>query len=174
MGGTFNIQKVEASGGCLVVRCVREFFYQDGLMADDVWIWEIEQPEEGKAALLRDLIGKQCYVYESSDGKSLLVAVEDTGEEVAVPGKHIGKKMEPMGPQDLEDVIAQLSREIQRDVNHSVKLGQKLTAIATFVEHIIDNIQRRAEFVKQKEPAKSKSFGREIEDLRAILGKLRE
>lgn len=174
MGGTFNIQKVEASGGRLVVRCVRDYFYGDGLMADDVWIWEIEEPEEGKAELLRAMIGKQCYVYESNEGKSLLVAVEDTDEKVAVRGKHIGKKEEMRGPEDFKDLVAQLSREIGREVGNHGKLRQKLSAVATVVEHMIDNKQRRVEFVKEREPEKAKGLSREIEDLRAVLRKLRE
>ena len=174
MGGTFNIQKVEVLVDRLVVRCVREFFYEDGLMSDDVWIWEIEQPEEGNAALLRAMIGKQCYVGEDSEGKSLLVDVEESDESIAVRGKRIGKKVEPRGPQDLEDVIAQLSREIGREVTYHAVLHRKLREIATFVEHKIDNIQRRSEFVKLRKPAKSEALGRELEDLQTILRKLKD
>ena len=56
MSGAFygTIQKVEGFADRLVIRCVREFFHGDGLLGDDVWIWEIERPEDGKSAIFAD------------------------------------------------------------------------------------------------------------------------
>jgi hypothetical protein len=97
MNGVFygTIHKVEAIANRLIIRCVREFFHGDGLMADDVWIWEIEKPEEGKSAMLRSMIGRAVVYFEASEsreGQSLLISLDEGHETISVTGKCVGKK----------------------------------------------------------------------------------
>lgn len=179
MSGVFygTIQKVEAFTDRLVIRCVRDFFHGDGLMNNDVWIWEIERPEQEKSAMLRSMIGRPIayfQVTESKEGQSLLVSLDESSEAISVSGKCVRKKEESRDVRDLEDVVVQLSRRVQRDESDYLALSRKLTAIATFVEQKIDRAQRRAGFEQQRGSGKAEGFSREIEDLQTILRKLKE
>ncbi len=179
MSGVFygTIQTVEAEGEHLAIRCVREFFHADGLMHDDVWIWEIERPEKEKVALLRSMTGRAVDYFEVADvesGQSLRISVDDERDAVVISGKCVRRREEPRNKHDIENVVAQMSQRIARDESDYLALSQRLTAIATFVEQKIDRIQRRAAFAQQRDSQKAGSFGREIEDLQGILRKLKE
>jgi hypothetical protein len=178
MSGAFygTIKKVEASGDRLVIRCVRDFFHGDGLMLDDVWIWEIERPDK-KSEMLQSMVGRAIIHFEvsgSGDRQSLRIALDEGHEEISLTGKRVGKKEEPRSGADLEDVVTQLCQRIFRDEAHYLALNQKLMSVGTFVEQKIDRLQRRAEFELQRGSEKTEGFGREIEDLQGILKKLKE
>jgi hypothetical protein len=172
-----TIQKIEASGDRLVIRCVRDFFHGDGLMLDDVWIWEIERHEDEKSEMLQSIVGRPIVHFEvsgSGDRQSLCIALDEGHETISLTGKRVGKKEEPRSGADLENVVTQLSQRIFQDEAHYLALSQKLTSVATFVEQKIDRLQRRAEFELQRGSEKKEGFGREIEDLQGILKKLQE
>lgn len=172
-----TIQKIDALEGRLVVRCVREFFHGDGLMVDDVWIWEIESPERAKATLLQTMVGRSVSGFEINESKedpTLRIWLDEGDESLSVAGKRIGKKEEARDECDLVDVISQLSKRIFRDEAEYLSLSRKLSSIATSVEQKIDRIRRRAEFQQQRGSEVSDAFSREIEDLQAILSRLKE
>ena len=171
------IQKVEGSNDRLIIRCVRDFFHGDGLMSDDVWLWEIEHPEEEKSALLRSMIGRDVVgfeVNESEGRQSLSIWLDEGDETISISGKRIGKREEQRDKSDLEEVVAHLSLRVSRDEAEYLALNRKLAAVATFAEQMIDRIKRRAEFEQQRESGKAEGFSREIEDIQSILKKLRE
>lgn len=179
MSGAFygTLQKVEVTADLLSIRCVREFFHSDGLMADDVWTWLIKNPEAGKGERLQLLEGKTVDSFEIREGVSgqvLRMSVDEETEPFSVAGTAVEKSEEPRDTCDLKDVIAQLCKQIERGEAGYLALNRKISGVTTFVEQKIDRIQRRAEFEQQRVSGKSDGLSREIEDLQTILRKLKE
>lgn len=178
MSGVFygTIRNVDALADKLVIRCVREYFHGDGLMKDDVWIWEIEHPEQVKATVLRSIIGRSINYFEvnnSDGGQSLLISLDEGNEIISVIGKLVRKMEESRNGHELVDVVVQLSQQFRRDEADYAALSRKLSDVAVFVEQTIGRIQQRAEFEKERGSAKGEAFNREIEDLQTLLRKLK-
>lgn len=179
MSDTFygTLQKVEVSPDRLLVRCVREFFYSDGLLADDVWIWEIDGADAAKITLLQAMVGHVIAGFEIDEGKEvqlLRIWFDESDEPVSIGGKRIGKREEPRGERDLEELVSRLAQSIFRLEAESSRLYEKLSKIATTVEQNIDRISRRATFQQKRAPEMPNNFQREIEDLQTILRRLKE
>lgn len=177
MSGHFTIDKVEYAEGRLTLRCVREFFYPDGLMADDVWIWEIDRPKEKEAHALSNLTGRTATFSEvaaADDEARLTIWLDDGEETLAISGARISKKEEPFSLSDLLGVVSTLSKSLQLSEDARVGLNRKLASVEAFLHEKIERARRRAAFEELRQPAKAAALNREIEDLETILRKLRE
>jgi hypothetical protein len=177
MSGHFTIDKVEYAEERLTLRCVREFFYPDGFMADDVWIWEIERPKEKEVHALSKLAGRAATFSEvatADDEASLTIWLDDGEETLALSGARILKKEEPFSPSDLLSVVSTLSKSLQLSEEVRVGLNRKLASIEAFLHEKIERARRRAAFEELRQPVKAAGLNREIEDLETILRKLRE
>jgi hypothetical protein len=170
------IEKVESDGLGLTVRCVREYYWGDGLMADDIWILRIEEPQADAVVILRNIVGLPLVDLEiDSDTAAhrLKIYSDEVAEPVAVAAKRISKTEEPRSPLDLEKLVDHLSKRVLRDEAEYVSQSKKIGDCATFVEQLLDRMRKRAEFEAAREGGSPNSAKREIDDLLAILTKLR-
>src|SRR5450432_644420 len=179
MSGVFygTLRNVEALADKLVIRCVREYFHGEGLMKDDVWIWEIEHPEQANIAALRSLIGRSVNSFEvtnSDESQFLLISLDEGHETISIIGKLVRKTEESRNGHELIDVVIQLSQQFRRAEADYSALSHKLSDVVVFVEQTIGRIQLRAEFEKERGSHKVEAFKREIEDLQIMLRKLKE
>jgi hypothetical protein len=170
------IEQVESDGIGLTIRCVREYYWGDGLMADDIWILRIEEPQADAASILRNTIGLPLSDLEmNADTAShrLTIYSDEGAEPVTVTAKHISKTEEPRSSLDLENLVSLLSKRVLQDEAEYVNQSKKIGDCATFVEQMLDRMRKRAEFEAAREGGSPNAAKREIDDLLAILTKLR-
>jgi len=171
------IERVDLSDGKLGIRCVRNFFHGDGLMADDVWVWDIEGAEKQSVEDLNSLIGHTvCFdLKETKEGLPVLTVLDDDGvKSVSVAAKSIRKTTSARDQRDLVAVVEDLSRQFRQAESLHLSLGIKISAVVGFVEEKIERAKRRVEFEVQRGSNKPDGLIREIEDLQTILKKLKE
>jgi hypothetical protein len=170
------IQKVSVINGRLVLRCVRTFFPPDGFLGDDVWVWDIERPEEQRIATVRTLIGTRVEAFEvkiARGKETLLISIDEDSEPVPVVGANVRKKAMCYNRSDLLTVIDNLSKELHRAESLVVELHQRSSGIEIFIHEILERSKRRLEFEQHRESSKVDGLRREIGDLEAILRRLK-
>jgi hypothetical protein len=170
-----TIQKVDIIEDRLVLRCVREFFYQDGFKPDDILTWEIDRPVEMEI-YVRLLTGKSVDYFEVKEEmgqQTLLISHEVDYEPISIQGTCVRKREESYTKDDLISVISVLSRRLDQFESDSLALHRKLTSIESFIKEKIERIRRRVQFEAQRESGKAAVLDHEIEDLNTILTKLK-
>ena len=171
------IQSVGEEGDRLVIRCVREFFHGNGLMADDVWIWEVAGAEAGMAVKMQTLIGRTVDYFRieaGTPGQALRISFEEGEENLVVAGRSVAKREEGRSAAELRDVVAQLVQRINRNEGEYAAFDRRLKAAEDFVVQRIGRLQRRAAAARHPGGPVAKSLAAEIEDLQTILARLNE
>jgi hypothetical protein len=178
MGEVFygTIRQVDGEVDLVAIKCVRSYFFPDGLLSDDVWVWTVSRPEASAIERVRAAVGRAVDYFDviESDSRSLfIISLDDDGGEISVPCAGVVRKEEARSRADLEEVVIQLSQRLTQGEAEYLDLCRRLSSVATFVEQKIDRIQRRAAFLQERDVRRAEGLSRESEDLKTILRRIK-
>ena len=177
MHGCFQgeVQQVTVADGQLELRCVREYFYPDGFVGDEVWVWVVEHPipETVQSAHgLRERMVGDYVVTEEIRPQTLTLTLEDD-ETCTLIGSRIHKREEPMTESDLWAVVAAVSDRTAPPPEKDGMLHRRSRDVEAFLSARIDHLRHEAQASESQSSQRAGDLRWQVEDLESMLRSLR-
>ncbi|MBL9203554.1 MAG: hypothetical protein JNN01_00610 [Opitutaceae bacterium] len=177
MHGYFQgeIQRVDVADGRLELRCVREYFYPDGFVGDEVWIWLIERPAPESVEVARKLCGRVVgdFVMTQDAGLHRLVVTLDDHQTCTLVGARIQKQEEPLTESDLWAVVAAVSDKTAGPPENDGILHRRASDVEAFLYAKIDHLRHQVEMEESRDSTRAGVLRWQVEDLETMLKTLR-